>query len=58
MSWGPGQYMDYCYKVKDCIEQNDSIDIKDIINKKWRYVSKHTNINKRDFVKDITSILK
>jgi len=58
MSWGDGQYMDYCFKVKDYIENNPHTSINDIISKKWKYVSRHVNILRCDFIKDIISLLK
>ena len=53
MSWGDGKYMDYCLKVKVCIAEK----IKDIINKKYKYVSKNANVDKEDFIRDIVDLI-
>ena len=58
MSWGDGQYINYCLKVKNYIEKNSHMNINDIINKKWKYVAIHANILKCDFTKDIMNLLK
>jgi hypothetical protein len=53
MSWGDDQYMHYCRKVAKDISEGDGSLLKDIINKRWKYVSAHANLEKLDFEKDV-----
>ena len=45
--------MDYCFQIKDYIENNAFKSVHDVLNAKWKYVSRHANILKYDFVKDV-----
>ena len=60
MSWGDGQYFDYCYKISDEINKRkigiDKLVI--FLNKKWKYVQRNANLDKDQFFEDIYYLLK
>ena len=53
MSWGDGQYIDYCIKVKTQIQKAPKNEKESLMKRRWAYVRRHANIDRASFLRDI-----
>jgi hypothetical protein len=51
MSWGDGQYIDYCFNIRRKISKKklDGEDRRIYLDKRWKYVCRNTNLEKKIF---------
>ena len=59
MSWGNGQYIDYCYNIRKKIIKKKLFgkDRKIYLDKRWKYVCRNANLEKKDFLRDISVLM-